>query len=105
MNKGTQTKDDIVRIMCDNSVSIKALGVKRLGLFGSCVRREHTTESDVDILVEFHPGKKTFDNFIQLSFLLESLLEREVELVTPESLNRHTGHTILDEVEYVPLTV
>ena len=103
MNKGTQTKDDIVRIMCDNAVSIKALGVKRLGLFGSFVRREQTTGSDVDILVEFDPGRKTFDNFMQLSFLLEGLLGREIELLTPESLNRHIGNSILDEVEYVPL--
>jgi len=55
----------------------------------------------VDLLVEFKTGRKTFDAFIQLAFLLEDLLERRVELVTPESLSPHIGPHILKEVKYV----
>ena len=44
---------------------------------------------------------KTFDNFIQLSFLLEDLFKRRVELVTAESLSPHIGPFIMSEVEYV----
>ncbi|MCX6999018.1 MAG: nucleotidyltransferase family protein [Candidatus Sumerlaeota bacterium] len=79
------------------------LGVKRLGLFGSFVRGEPSTKSDVDILVEFETGQKTFDHFIQLSFLLEEIFQRRVEIVTPESLSPHIGPHILREVEYVPI--
>lgn len=60
-------------------------------------------ESDIDLLVEFEPGKKTFDNFIHLIFLLEDNLKRRVELVTPESLSPHLRPYLLKEVEYVPL--
>lgn len=49
------------------------------------------------------PGKKTFDNFIDLSETLEELLHRRVELVTRESLSPYIGPRILDEIEYVPL--
>jgi hypothetical protein len=35
-----------------------------------------------------------------LSFLLEDLLQRRVELVTPESLSPHIAPHIIREVEY-----
>jgi predicted nucleotidyltransferase len=64
------------------------------------VHGEQTDRSDVDILVEFEPGKKSFDNFMQLAFFLEDTLGRRVELVTPEALSPHIGPHILREVEY-----
>ena len=77
------------------------MGVKRLGLFGSFVRGQQNANSDVDLLVEFEPGKKTFDNFLQLCLFLEGLLGRHVELLTPESLSPFIGPRIMGEVEYV----
>jgi predicted nucleotidyltransferase len=75
--------------------------VLKLGLFGSFVRDEPSEVSDIDLLVEFREGRKTFDNFMRLSFLLEDLLQRRVQLVTPESLSPYIGPHILAEVEYV----
>jgi hypothetical protein len=97
-----QRKDDISLILQQHHQSFKELGVKRLGLFGSFVRGDQTDRSDIDILVEFEPGRKTFDNFIQVAFLLEQLLGRRVELVTPESLSPYLKPYILREVEYAP---
>ena len=96
-----QTKQNILLTIQQNQNQIKAFGVKKLGLFGSFVRNEQSTDSDIDILVEFEPGQKTFDNFMQLAFLLEDLLERSVELVTPESLSPYIQPHIVQEVEYV----
>ena len=76
---------------------IRALGVKRLALFGSVVRGDAHADSDVDILVEFVPGQKNFDRFMALSDLLEQLLDRPVELVTLESLSPFIGPHILAE--------
>jgi predicted nucleotidyltransferase len=101
MDAPVQTKEKILSLIIEHQDRIKALGVKRLGLFGSFVREEHNALSDVDLLVEFEQGKKTFDNFIQLSFLLEDLLKRRVELVTTESLSPYIGPRIMSEVEYV----
>ena len=63
---------------------------------------EGSDSSDIDILVEFEPERKTFDNFIRMAFLLEQLLGRRVELVTPEALSPYLKPHILREVEYVP---
>ena len=76
------------------------LGVQRLGLFGSFVRGEQNDDSDVDLLIEFRPGRKSFDSFMELSFLLEEILGRKVDLLTPESLSPYIGPKILAEVEY-----
>jgi len=40
------------------------------------LRGDNTTESDIDFIVEFEAGKKNYDNFIELAFLLEHLLRK-----------------------------
>ena len=42
---------------------------------------------------------KTFDRFMQISFLLEDILQRPVELVTIEALSPYLGPHILHETE------
>ncbi|HWP48383.1 MAG TPA: nucleotidyltransferase family protein [Candidatus Limnocylindrales bacterium] len=101
MNKVVQTKQDILEVLSEHRTQLRKLKVKRLGLFGSFVREQPHDQSDVDLLVEFEPGQKTFDNFMNLAFLLEELLHRRVELVTPEALSPYIGPHILKEVEYV----
>ena len=101
MEKQISTRDDVLAIIREMEDRIKAFGVRKLGLFGSFVRQEQDAGSDIDFLVEFEQDKKTFDNFINLSFLLEDALARRVELVTRESLSPYLSHHILDEVEYV----
>jgi predicted nucleotidyltransferase len=65
------------------------------------VRDTALPASDIDLLVEFEPGKKTFDNFMNLSFYLEELLGRKVDILTPQSLSKYIGPHILREAEYV----
>jgi predicted nucleotidyltransferase len=96
-----QTKEHVLTLLRGHHPHIKAFGVKRLGLFGSFLHGHPNEDSDVDVLVEFIHGYKTFDHFIQLAFYLESLFDRRVELVTPESLSPYFGPQILSEVEYV----
>ena len=99
-----QEKSSLFEIIRTNQEKIRSLGVSRIGIFGSFVREQSRSGSDVDVIVEFERGKKNFDNFIRLSFLLEELFGRKVEVVTPESLSPHIGPYILEEVEYVPLS-
>lgn len=99
----TSTKTDVVTLITAHQQRIKQFGVRRLGVFGSFARGESDGESDVDLLVEFEPGRKTFDNFMHLAFYLEELFGRQVDLLTPESLSPHIGPRILNEVEYVAL--
>jgi predicted nucleotidyltransferase len=80
---------------------IRRMGVRRIALFGSMARGEADANSDVDLLVEFEPGAKSFDRFMALSDLLERLLGRRVELVTTEALSPYIGPHILAEAEDV----
>jgi hypothetical protein len=83
------------------AAEIQALGVVRLALFGSAPRGGASPESDVDMLVEFSPGSKSFDAFMALADLLESRLGRTVKLVTPEALSPFIGPRILAEAKDV----
>lgn len=80
---------------------MRANGVQRLALFGSVARGEARSDSDVDLLVQFFPGAKTYKRFLALSELLETRLGRTVELVTTEALSPFLGPHILAEAENV----
>ena len=101
MNKPVASKAEVMERLQSARERLASLGVKGLGLFGSLVTGQHTPASDVDILVEFAPDRHTFDSFMDLSFFLEEILGRRVELVTPESLSPHIGPHILREVQRV----
>lgn len=103
MRRTTPTKQDILNALRANAPRIRGFGVKRIGLFGSFVRGEQRSKSDVDLLVEFEPGRKTFDDFMQLCFFLDDLFQRRVEVVTPESLSPYFAPHILAETEYADL--
>ena len=101
MNTRVKTKENVAAVITSNKSTILKYGVRRLGLFGSFMREDQSLHSDVDILVEFALEEKTYDNFIQLSFLLEDSLGRNVELAAREALSPHIAPHILNEVEYV----
>jgi predicted nucleotidyltransferase len=46
-------KNTIKRLLINNQNRLRALGIKRVGIFGSYVRGEENKESDIDLLVEF----------------------------------------------------
>lgn len=84
---------------------LRQFGVEHCDIFGSFVRDEGIHDrSDVDIIVVFEPSKKNFDNFMHLSFFLEELFGRAINLVTIESLSPYISPRILQEVEYVSLS-
>jgi len=103
MKTPVKTKQDILNVLHENRSRLRALGVRRIGVFGSFVRGEQRSDSDIDLLVEFEPQRKTFDAFIEIAFLLEDSLQHKVELITVESLSPYLGPHILKEVEYAAL--
>lgn len=74
--------------------------VKRLGLFGSYVRKQQRKNSDIDILVAFNRDIDLF-NFLDLREYLEGRLNSKVDLVMESALKPAIGRHILAEVEYV----
>ena len=77
------------------------LGIKKIGIFGSVKRGEETKESDVDILIEFQPGRKNYQNLIKIKEILEDELKRKIDLVQIDGLSKFIGPKILQEVEYI----
>ena len=75
-------------------------GVKRIGIFGSFAREEQRADSDIDVLVDFEEGAKTFDNFMDLVFSLEKLLGKKVDIVTQGSLSPYIRPYVEKEVRW-----
>ena len=73
--------------------------VRRLALFGSVLRDDFTSNSDVDVLVEFEPGKTPGYAFFSLEEELSAILERRVDLNTPNSLSKYFRDEVLAEAE------
>ena len=94
------TPEIILNKIEENSETIKKHNVKRIGLFGSYVKNEQTAESDIDLVVEFEKGKKTFDNYMELKFFLEDLLECKVDLVIAEAIKPDLKPYIMEDVKY-----
>ena len=57
------TREQAIERLVASEPDIRALGVQRLALFGSVARSQARLDSDVDLLVEFSPGAKTYDRF------------------------------------------
>lgn len=75
--------------------------MKRIGIFGSFARSEQTRSSDVDVLVEFVDGQATFDNFMQLVYVLEDLFGRKVDLLTVRGIDKYIRSRVEREVIWV----
>jgi hypothetical protein len=93
-------KKNIIRSIHDNIVQIKGYGIKRIGIFGSFARSSQNNKSDIDVLVEFYPEEKSFDNYMELKFFLEKLLRRKVDLVIKDAIKPRIKRYILDGVLY-----
>jgi predicted nucleotidyltransferase len=81
--------------------ALRALGVTRLALFGSFLNGVPGPQSDVDLLIDFAPGTKSYDAFSRAVMMLEESLGRRVELITFQSLSPYIGPRILRSVEDV----
>jgi len=94
------TSGIILEMLEDNKNKIGQYGVKRIGLFGSYCKNEQRKESDIDILVEFKKGKKTFDNYMDLKFFLEDIFDYTVDLVVKEAIKIDLKSSIMRSVKY-----
>lgn len=75
---------------------LKRYGVKRAGLFGSCVRGEMKKDSDIDILVEIEKDISLLD-FVGLKLEIEEALGEKVDLVEYKMIKSLLKERILNE--------
>jgi hypothetical protein len=80
---------------------VEKFGVIEIAIFGSYARGEQKKDSDVDLIVDFKEGWKTFDNYMDLKFYLEELFGKKVDLVIKSAINPRIKPFIIEEAIYV----
>jgi uncharacterized protein len=89
-------RGEILQLLKAHRQELARFAVKSLTIFGSVARDEARPDSDVDILVEFAEPVGLFE-FVRLKNYLETLLDRPVDLVTPDALKEQLRERILKE--------
>lgn len=71
--------------------------VREFSLFGSFVREDFDTDSDIDVLVSFEEGAPwSLLDLVEMKDELEAIFERDVDLVEKEAIrNPYRRHSIL----------
>lgn len=99
-SKSPASREDILRALKENRKAIRALGVRRLALFGSFARNEATRASDLDFVVELE--RKSFDAYMDLKTFLEKLFGCRVDLVLAEVIKPRLRRPILEGAIHAP---
>jgi uncharacterized protein len=87
---------DVISDICRRSQ------VKELSLFGSALRDDFGTDSDIDVLVEFLPGHSIgLIEYIGCQMDLSEALGRKVDLVSKNSLKWNMRKQILDTARVI----
>lgn len=89
-------KNDISTIKQKIMPILQGYGIKRLALFGSCVRDEMAEDSDIDILVDMEADISLL-GFVGLKQKIEEVLGRNVDLVEYDTLKPMLRERILKE--------
>ncbi|MCG2723781.1 nucleotidyltransferase family protein [archaeon] len=99
MRKQPKTLKEIETVLKENKQILnEKFKVREIGVFGSYARGEESKKSDIDILVEFY--EPVGWEFIDLKEYLESILGKEIDLVTRGALKPQLKAGILKEVVY-----
>jgi hypothetical protein len=75
--------------------------IKKLALFGSVLREDFTSESDIDVLVEFEPSARVgfFELYDMEQELSDILGGRKVDINTPKSISKYFRNKVLATAE------
>ncbi len=80
--------------------------VTEFALFGSVLRDDFRPDSDIDIMVQFHPdAHPTFSTLDQMETELEAIFDRDVDLLTRQGIeasrNYLRRHEILSSAQVI----
>ncbi len=74
--------------------------IAKLSLFGSALSGHLRKDSDIDLLVEFEPGKTpSLFVIIDLEDELATILDRKIDLRTPEELSSYFRDEVLAQAK------
>ena len=70
--------------------------IRKLSLFGSILTPHFRAESDIDVLVEFEPGRVPgYFDLVGMELALSEKLGRKVDLRTPQELSRYFREKVI----------
>jgi predicted nucleotidyltransferase len=90
------SRETVFQTIDENAEAIRALGVKRLSLFGSCARGDGNADSDLDFVVSLE--HKTFDAYMDTKLFLESIFNCGVDLVLYNTIKPRLRERITAEM-------
>lgn len=88
--------DEVLRTLREQAPRLQALGVLRLGVFGSVARGESHAGSDLDLLVQL--DRLTFDRYMDLKIFLEDLFQCPIDLVPEQNLDPRLREAVYREL-------
>ena len=91
---------EIMKQIEENKEEIKDKGVRRIGIFGSFIKKKETEKSDIDILVDFK--EISYNNYFELLKMLEKLFNRRIDLVIESDLKPELKY-VKKEAKYVKI--
>ena len=94
------TAQRILDVLAKHRDELRAMGILKIGIFGSYLRGNPTSGSDIDLLVTL--DNSSFDAYMDVKFLLEDLFQCKVDLVLEKTLKPRLRPYVLAEVEYAP---
>ncbi len=95
--------DAILATLTAQADTLRKLGVRRIGLFGSHARGEARLDSDIDLLVEMAAERYSLFDVLRISVHLEKVFGRKVDIVTADSIRPAAEANILSEVIYAEI--
>lgn len=75
--------------------------IRRMAIFGSALRADFHSDSDLDILIEFDPDARVGLDFFAIERELTAMFGRKVDLNTPGFLSARFRNEVMAEAEVV----
>ncbi|MCX5806610.1 MAG: nucleotidyltransferase family protein [Proteobacteria bacterium] len=95
-----KTIDEIKEILVRHKKELRQIHrVKKIGIFGSVVRKEQKRGSDIDLLAEFEEPLSLLD-IVGAEIYLRKILKAKVDLIPKEDLRPEIRKRILEETVY-----
>ena len=96
------TKQEILDFINQNIKVLKNdFHITKIGLFGSFARDDQTSESDIDLIVDFEPGTEDlFELKIKLEEMFKNKFHRPIEICREKYLKSYVKEDICRETVY-----
>jgi uncharacterized protein len=92
------TAQQILDTLNRHRSELHAMGVRKIGLFGSYRHNTPGPHSDIDFVVTLE--RPSFDDYMSIKLFLEDQFDRQVDLVLEDSIKPRLRAHILSEVVY-----